>query len=98
VLTSPDGVLAALAAADLATVTDREVYVLDGGSEAWRAQGGDWAEGAEHLAEPAEDVWYKPYDRSRGIEDAMQAYLRWELNLPDQITRDGDAKFRVSRK
>jgi len=98
VLTSPDGVLAALAAADLAAVTDREVYVLDGGSAAWRAQGGAWTEGAEHLSEPAEDVWYKPYDRSRGVEDAMQAYLRWELNLPDQIARDGDAKFRVSRK
>jgi rhodanese-related sulfurtransferase/predicted metal-dependent enzyme (double-stranded beta helix superfamily) len=98
VLTSPDGVLAALAAADLAAVTEREVYVLEGGNDAWRAQGGDWVEGAEQLAEPAEDVWHKPYDRSRGIEDAMQAYLRWELNLPDQIARDGDAKFRVSRK
>lgn len=98
VLTSPDGVLAALAAADLAAATDREVYVLDGGSAAWRAQGGDWVPGTEHLTEPAEDVWYKPYDRSGGIEDAMQAYLRWELNLPDQIARDGDAKFRVSRK
>lgn len=98
VLTSPDGVLAALAAADLAAVTDREVYVLDGGSAAWRAQGGEWVDGAEHLAEPAEDVWYKPYDRSRGIEDAMQAYLRWELNLPDQIARDGDARFRVLPK
>ena len=98
VLTSPDGVLAALAAADLAAMTDREVYALDGGSAAWRAQGGAWVPGAEHLNEPAEDVWYKPYDRSHGIEDAMQAYLRWELNLPDQIARDGDAKFRVSRK
>ncbi|HEV2674896.1 MAG TPA: rhodanese-like domain-containing protein [Aliidongia sp.] len=98
VLTSPDGILAALAAADLAAATDREVYVLDGGTAAWRAQGGDWIEGSDHLAEPAEDVWHKPYDRSRGIEDAMQAYLRWELNLPDQIARDGDARFRVPRK
>ena len=98
VLTSPDGVLAALAAADLAAVTDREVYVLDGGSAAWRAQGGAWVDGGEHLAEPPDDVWYKPYDRARGVEDAMQAYLRWELNLPDQIARDGDARFRVSPK
>jgi rhodanese-related sulfurtransferase/predicted metal-dependent enzyme (double-stranded beta helix superfamily) len=98
VLTSPDGVLAALAAADLADATDRKVHVLEGGSAAWRAQGGEWSEGPEHMIEPAEDVWYKPYDRSRGIEDAMQAYLRWEINLPDQIVRDGDAKFRVSRK
>ena len=98
VLTSPDGILAALAAADLAAVTDREVYVLDGGSAAWRAQGGAWVDGGEHLAEPTDDVWYKPYDRARGVEDAMQAYLRWELNLPDQIARDGDARFRVSPK
>ena len=98
VLTSPDGVLAALAAAELAAVTDREVYVLDGGSAAWRAQGGAWVDGGEHLAEPTDDVWYKPYDRARGVEDAMQAYLRWELNLPDQIARDGDARFRVSPK
>ena len=97
VLTSPDGVLAAFAAADLAAVTDRGVYVLEGGSAAWRAQGGEWVRGTEHLVDPAEDVWYRPYDRSRGIEDAMQAYLRWELNLPDQIARDGDARFRVTK-
>jgi hypothetical protein len=97
VLTSPDGVLALLAAADLAAVTDRKVLVLAGGTEAWRAAGRTLSNGieSEHQLDPPEDVWYRPYDQSRGVEAAMQDYLRWELDLSAQIARDGDARFRV---
>jgi rhodanese-related sulfurtransferase len=97
VLTSPDGVLARLAAADLEAVTDRKVLVLAGGTEAWRAAGQLLSQGIEdeHQLDPPEDAWYRPYDQNQGVEAAMREYLRWELDLPAQIARDGDARFRV---
>ena len=40
------------------------------------------------------DVWYKPYEHREAIEQAMRDYLTWEVNLVEQIERDGDARFR----
>jgi rhodanese-related sulfurtransferase/predicted metal-dependent enzyme (double-stranded beta helix superfamily) len=92
--TSRDGVLAELAAPELAALTDRPVKVLAGGTEAWRAAGRELATGDEHMADAPVDVWYRPYDRASGAEAAMQAYLTWEVGLLEQIKRDGDARFR----
>ncbi|HEX6840230.1 MAG TPA: rhodanese-like domain-containing protein, partial [Stellaceae bacterium] len=94
VLTSRDGVLAELAAPELATLTDRPVKVLAGGTEAWRAAGQTLATGEEHMADAPVDAWYRPYDRASGAEASMQAYLTWEVGLIEQIKRDGDARFR----
>jgi len=38
-------------------------------------------------------VWVKPYQRAQA-QAAMQEYLTWEVNLVEQIARDGDARFR----
>ena len=95
VLTSPDGVLARLAARDLAGKTPRTVLVLEGGTEGWHAAGFKLEAGEERWADPPEDVWYKPYDNRSGQEDKMREYLSWEVGLVEQIERDGDARFRV---
>jgi rhodanese-related sulfurtransferase len=94
VLTSRDGVLARLAAPELAALTTRPVKVLEGGTAAWRAAGLPLDAGEEHMADAPEDAWYKPYDRARDVEAAMRDYLRWEVDLVGQIERDGDARFR----
>jgi len=94
VLTSRDGALAALAAPELAALTDRPVQVLAGGTDAWRAAGQPLAVGAAHMADAPIDAWYRPYDRKAGAEAAMNAYLSWEIGLVAQIARDGDARFR----
>jgi rhodanese-related sulfurtransferase len=94
VATSPDGVLARLAAAELAALTSRPVKALDGGTAAWRAAGLPLAAGEEHMADAPDDAWYRPYDRARDQEAAMREYLRWEVDLVEQIRRDGDARFR----
>ncbi|WP_431283826.1 rhodanese-like domain-containing protein [Humitalea sp. 24SJ18S-53] len=39
------------------------------------------------------DAYLRPYDRNAGQEDAMRAYLGWEVDLPAQVARDGDAPF-----
>ncbi len=95
VLTSPDAVLARLAAADAEAALGRPVRVLRGGTQAWKAFGLPVKTGTEHLADVPDDVWLRPYDRATGQEAAMKEYLSWEVDLVDQIKRDGDAQFRI---
>lgn len=95
VLTSPDGQVARVAAADAAQALGRPVRVLSGGTEAWQARGLPLQTGAGHMAEPPDDVWLRPYDRERGQEAAMKEYLSWEVDLVSQIERDGDARFKI---
>ena len=37
---------------------------------------------------------YKPYERRDAVEEAMQAYLDWELGLVAQVEKDGCTTFR----
>jgi rhodanese-related sulfurtransferase/predicted metal-dependent enzyme (double-stranded beta helix superfamily) len=95
VCTSPDGVLARFAAADLSGLLKRDVAALEGGTQAWKAAGLPMEAGETRMLEPpAEDVWYKPYDRKSQVEAAMQDYLTWEVALVEQIRRDPDCRFR----
>jgi rhodanese-related sulfurtransferase len=96
VLTSDDGVLARLAAPELQALIDAKVRVLEGGTVAWRAAGLPLAHGLENLADECDDVFWRPYDRDQGAEQAMSDYLAWEHGLIEQIERDGTLRFRVS--
>ncbi len=96
VVTSPDGVLAALAVDELRALTQAQVEVLAGGTAAWVASGG--ALDADRTVPPDEDcvdVYLRPYDRNSGVEAAMHAYLSWEVALVDEIRRDGTVAFGV---
>ena len=94
VLTSPDGVLARLAAAELRQGAFEDVRVLDGGTAAWRAAGLPLASGREAMADTPDDCWRRPYDPYAG-EGARERYLRWEIDLVHQIEREGDVGFRI---
>jgi rhodanese-related sulfurtransferase len=93
VLTSSDGVLARLALPELA---GRDARVLLGGTRGWKAAGMALESGATALADEAIDVWYRPYDKEAGVEQAMKGYLDWEVDLVAQVERDGDTRFRLS--
>lgn len=93
VVTSSDGQLACLGAADLAALTDAEIRILEGGTAAWRAAGRPLEEGYTHLAAEKEDIYYLPYDREGTVEEAMNQYLTWEIELINQIRRDGTLVF-----
>lgn len=96
VLVSPDGEIASLAAPEAAEVAGGlPVAVLAGGMTAWRDAGLAVEEGHVHMADPATDVWYRPYDFKQDVEAAMRQYLDWEVDLVPQLVRDGDAKFTV---
>jgi 3-mercaptopyruvate sulfurtransferase SseA len=95
VLTSPDAIIARLAAPAAARLTQTPVAVLRGGTAAWRAAGLPLEAGMTRLADTSDDVWYRPYDRTANVEEAMQDYLTWEVNLVKQIARDDDVTFRA---
>jgi rhodanese-related sulfurtransferase len=94
VLTSPDGRLARLAAAELATDGRSDLRVLDGGTNAWGALGLPLATDREAMADTPNDCWRRPYDPYAG-PGARERYLRWETELVHQIEREGDVGFRV---
>ncbi len=90
VFMSPDMRLAQLTASDAARLLpDREMLVLQGGLEAWRAAGHAIETGEDGMLDAHDDVWYRPYERMAGGQDAMREYLSWELELVAQIKREG---------
>jgi len=94
VLTSPDGGLARLAVAEAAALARASVRVLQGGTAAWHAFGRPLVKDRRNPPDAAcLDVYLRPYDRNDGVEDAMQAYLTWEIALVDEIARDGTIRF-----
>jgi rhodanese-related sulfurtransferase len=95
VVASPDGALAKLAAQDLREQTGRIVEVLDGGTQAWRAEGRPLESGVDRALSPPDDIYRRPYEGSDHPVEAMQAYLDWEFGLVDQLERDASHGFYV---
>ena len=97
VLTSPDGMLARLAVPEVAGAHGTAaVAVLDGGTAAWHAFGRPLVKDRTNPPDAAcVDFYLRPYDRNSGVEEAMQAYLSWEIDLVREIERDGTVRFGV---
>jgi rhodanese-related sulfurtransferase len=95
VLTSPDGLLARLAAGELAALTDRPVLALAGGTQAWTAAGLPLETGLVDPLSLPDDVYRRPYEGTDNAVEAMEAYLQWEYGLVDQLNRDGAHGFYV---
>ena len=95
VLTSPDGALARLAAAEVAALSSRQVRALEGGTAAWTAAGHALETGLDRALTAANDVYRRPYEGTDNAAEAMQAYLDWEYGLVDQLARDGSHGFYV---
>jgi rhodanese-related sulfurtransferase len=95
-LTSEDGVLAQLAAPEVAQMwPDADVRVLEGGNAAWFAAGKPTEQGVERATTERDDVWYKPYDHAADYEKHARDYLAWEVALVEQIKRDPLIRFRA---
>jgi 3-mercaptopyruvate sulfurtransferase SseA len=94
VLTSEDGTIARFAAAELRTL--RPIEVLKGGTAAWRAAGLPLEAGMGPLADQPDDVALSARERPAERERWMREYLAWEIDLVNQIARDGDCRFRLA--
>jgi rhodanese-related sulfurtransferase len=96
VITSPDGVVARLAVDEAKGLARGDVRVLEGGTDAWRAFGRPMVK--DRTTPPDDaciDSYLRAYDRNSGVEEAMQAYLTWEIELANQIRRDDTVAFGV---
>jgi rhodanese-related sulfurtransferase len=92
VLTSEDGTLAHLAAAEAAEhFPQADIKVLEGGNAAWT---GETESGVERATTERDDVWYKPYDHAQDYKKFAREYLEWEVALVEQIKRDPTVRFR----
>ncbi|MGF6840202.1 rhodanese-related sulfurtransferase [Paraburkholderia youngii] len=95
VLTSSDGVLAALLADELRE-RHANVAALLGGTARWLALGLPQAEGDDGNLTGDDDAWYSPYQYPPGqAAQQMESYLAWELQLVAQLERDGIASIDV---
>ena len=94
VLTSIDGDLARLAAADLRTRTSREVLPLEGGTNAWIAAGLEHRTGLDQPAlNSAEALALAPTLDERRV--SLDAYVKWGDVITEQLDRDGLVRFRA---
>jgi rhodanese-related sulfurtransferase len=96
VIISPDGIAARLAVDEVKGLCGAEVRVLEGGTDAWHAFGRPLVK--DRTTPPDEaciDSYLRAYDRNSGVEEAMNAYLTWEIELANQIKRDDTVAFGV---
>ncbi len=84
--------LAALAVRELSDL-GYDAGVLEGGLAAWRAAGLPVAEGPEGMLSPMIDPPDMPFDLTGDPDAAKSAYIDWELQLPEQIEKDGLLTF-----
>ncbi|GJG96850.1 rhodanese-like domain-containing protein [Cupriavidus pauculus] len=96
-ITSSDGVLARVVAAELAARTGRDVRYVTGGTQAWAAAGLPVDTGGERVLTGDDDYWFSPYQHADLAQRnaGFQAYLDWEVNLVEQLGREGDIGFRL---
>jgi rhodanese-related sulfurtransferase len=95
VFTSSDGTLAQLAAVDAKAMTAVPVFALDGGTAAWHKAGFPLEQGATRMATAPDDVRLRAREQAGSVEDAMRAYLSWEIDLAEQMAKDDDQRFRI---
>jgi hypothetical protein len=93
-IAAPDPAQAGLAAPEAAALTGLPVYILEGGTKAWRAAGLPLeADRRNPTDADCADFYLRPYDRNDGVEAAMREYLSWEIDLVHEVAKDGDAPF-----
>lgn len=95
VFTSSDGRMAMLAAAEAATKRTAPVFALAGGTQAWREAGLPLETGETRMATAADDIRLKAREQKTDVEEAMKAYLTWEIELANQMATDDDQRFRI---
>ena len=98
-VTDSEGRLAAFAAMDLIKMGFKNVRYVLGGRSAWRKAGypsesiGD--ETDEFVLTDTDDMWYPPWARKSGVEEAMMQYLSWEVDLMKTVAHETYIKFKL---
>jgi rhodanese-related sulfurtransferase len=92
-----DGRVSRYAAQDALALGFSNVSALKGGRAAWRAATLPTEVGSSDddpkLLTATDDMWYPPWARQSGVQEAMQQYLTWEVNLLQQLEREPYLRF-----
>ncbi|KAA0572653.1 rhodanese-related sulfurtransferase [Azospirillum sp. B21] len=98
VLTCGDGTLTRYAVADFPLSGfsgGQRPLLLEGGTKGWVAAGLPLSTDLDRLGGEPDDVYKRPYEGTDNSAAAMQGYIDWELELVDQLKRDGAHNFHV---
>ena len=87
------------AASGLLRAYDRPALALLGGTQGWEAAGLAVEAGGDSILTGDDDTWSSPYAHADEAERHRQfrAYLQWELDLVEQLRREGDTGIRLVR-
>jgi rhodanese-related sulfurtransferase len=97
-----DGRTAPLAASDALKLGYTNVAWLRGGRGEWKKLG----ESFERIGEDTDslvltetdDMWYPPWARKEGVEEAIMQYLTWETGLLEPVSRETYLTFSLTGK
>lgn len=94
-----DGRFSPFAAADARKMGFDHVHVLEGGRNAWRRAGNALERIGEDtddlVLSETDDMWYPPWARKEGVNEAIMQYLTWETGLLEPVSRETYIRFAV---
>jgi rhodanese-related sulfurtransferase len=93
VVMAPEKGMALLGGRDLLRHTKAAVKWLPGGLGAWTGAGFEAERGSDRTLSEPNDKYHRFFGHPTKAEAAMKQYLEWEINLIDQIKRDGTLSF-----
>ena len=56
----------------------------------------NWSAAPRAWLSAPDDMRLRARDQAGSVEDAMRAYLAWEIDLANQMATDDDQRFRVA--
>ena len=51
--------------------------------------------GDTRMATEPDDIRLRAREQNTNVEEAMRAYLSWEIDLAEQMAQDDDQRFRI---
>ncbi len=91
------GSISPYAAGDVVALGFANVRWLRGGRTAWRRSGRAFETIGDDddvlVKTPTDDMWYPPWARKEGVEEAMMQYLTWEVGLLDSVAQETYVQF-----
>jgi len=79
----------------VSALTQKPVFILNGGSDRWVASGFAMESKNARFASDPIDRYRRPYEGTDVPKEAIQAYLDWEYGLVAQLQQDGTSRFRI---
>lgn len=97
-----DGTISPFAATDICDLGFTDVRVLQGGRTGWKRAGfpleriGEDTD--EKVLSETDDMWYPPWARKEGVDEAIMQYLTWETGLLEPVSKETYLRFSIPKE